>query len=303
MAQLENGMDDRSNAWCFTCSRWAEQDVYIVLPVNPSEFEVVNPLRGTQGETQRGKFMYVHRNPLSKSVIAPCNYTFTIPSGLVLPQFSEAYIREARGLVNEFANSMHALRNAQATDSVNTQLGGDPAEQRRRITDRKIDSYRASALKFEAKRPSRDTVVDYRTRSVAYRFHESAISNIPSLYVADVPIGIQNFYAFIMLLDEQKIFTDKHGNLRNNQVIVHFNSLELPAMTFYGWPDAGGLQFTESVDDYGQFDISFSLFVTAESPSYGYNKFNDMMTKYKAEINGNTTSLERLRSEVLKSPH
>lgn len=298
--QMATGLDDRRNSWIFTSDRFAEHGVYIVLPVNPSSFEVANPIRGTTGETQRGKFMYVHRNPLSKSVIAPCNYTFEIPSGMILPQFSPEYIKQARDLAHEFSTTMHSLRNAQSVNSFTENALGmsdaDKAEQRARIYNNKVSSYRASvANNFESKFPSLDQTLDYRTLSPHYE-SRLGFDNIPSLYVPDVPIGIQNFYAFIMLLDEPKVFTDKNGVVRNNRIIIHFNALELPAMTFYGWPDAGGLSFTEDVESYGEFNITFSVFVTGASPALGYNHFDALMTNYKAEIAGTSTSLDRLRA-------
>lgn len=305
--QLETGFDSRSSSWIFTSNRWAEAGVYIVLPVNPSSLEVSNPIRGIQGETQRGKFMYVHRNPISKSVIAPCNYTFEIPSGFILPQFNEYYIKEARDLAYEYAATMHNARTANpnipsAGNAAASTAGiADQQAQRERITERKLSSFSARVSNYSNRIPGPDQVADYRFKSsinVSDYLSKSPTSpNIPALYVPDVPIGIQNFYAFIMLMDEPCIYTDAQGRIRNNRIIINFNTLELPSMTFWGWWDQGGLSFTEDVENHGEFNINFSIFVTASSPSLGYNNFASLMTNYKAEIQTTSaTSLDRLQN-------
>lgn len=311
--QLANGMDDRRNAFIFTCARWSEVDTYIVLPLNPSTFEVSNPIRGTQGETQRGKFMYVHRNPKSQSVIAPCNYTFEIPSGFILPQFSDDYIKQARDLSLEYAKQMKALRNyvqpwtrpANPNDTSPDQVdSAAAAEQRNRMIETQVSKYQARAGNFVSQYPSEAQTKNYTEQSQAFNLSSTYIdpyNNIPNLYRENVPIGIQNFYAFIALMDEPRVYKSPvTGKLQNNPIIIHFNSPELPAMTFWGWQDQGGLNYTEDVEDYGQFNIQFSIFVTASDPAFGYGKFATMMSRYKAEVASASTSLDRLK-QILKS--
>jgi hypothetical protein len=283
-AGLDEGKDDRNSAFIMSCDRWSEQDVYIVLPINPTSFEVSNPIRGTQGETQRGKFMYVHRNPLSKSVIAPCNYSFEIPSGLILPQFSEAYIREAEALARE------RVENAISETFL------DPDTRTASAV-----SYGARVANYTGMVPGPTQTRDYRTASPYYRAptrQQSATSNIPALYAPNVPIAIQNFYAFIMLADEPRRFVDKRGVLRNNRIIINFNTLTLPNMTFYGWWDQAGITYTEDVESHVEFNINFNIFVTGSTPSFGYNHFHDMMNTYKAMINTQVSSLDILRSTL-----
>lgn len=308
--QLANGMDDRSCSWLFTSARWADYGVYIILPVNPTTFELSKPLRSTQGETQRGKFMYVHRNPKSGSVIAPCNYTFEIPSGLILPQFNDEYITQARYVAMEYAKQMQALRNyvepwSRTTNTPDNVDTAQAAEDRRNNVATQVSKYQARISNFKNEIPAPDQVMDYTRGLTAYSSNEQnfvdTYNNVPDLYLPNIPIGIQNFYAFIMLMDEPRVYKSPiTGQLRNNQIIVHFNSIELPSMTFYGWQDQGGISFTEDVEDYGQFNISFSLFVTASTPGYGIGKFGEMLTSYKAEIASSATSLDRLK-HLLKS--
>jgi hypothetical protein len=331
--QLMNGFDDRSNAWLFTCSRWSENDVYIVLPINPAEFDVDNPLRSAMGETQRGKFMYIHRNPLGKSVIVPCNYTFTIPSGLIIPQFSDTYINEARTLAFQFASQMRGLYDQGQTWTKNFANAGDTspdsidssaqAKQRQQNIATQVSKYRATVdNKYNAHIPGPTQVRDYTTQASATTspFNDTPArpniygqigtggvvdpyNNIPDLYHPNVPIGIQNFYAFIMLMEEPRVYQSAvTGKLENNRIIVHINSTELPAMTFWGWQDQGGINFSEDSEDPGQFNITFSVFVTGSDPGLGYTGFDGLMNRYKAEIASQSTSLERLRSVIASNP-
>lgn len=280
---LDTGKDNRNSGWIFTSDKWAENDTYIVLPLNPSSFEVSNPIRGTQGETQRGKYMYVHRDPLSKSVIAPCNYSFEIPSGNILPQFNEKYILEAQALARERSNNSIS----------ELQLDPDTREASAR-------SYGARVQNYSSQYPSREQTRDYRTQSPSFtspsnaRYH----AGVPALYAPNIPIAVQNFYAFLALADEPRRFVDKNGVLRNNRVIIHFNTLTLPAMTFYGWWDQGGISYSEDAENPGEFTLNFSIFVTGSNPSFGYAHFADMMNNYKASINTNISSLDALRYEL-----
>jgi hypothetical protein len=232
--------------------------------------------------------MYVHRNPKSKSVIAPCNYSFEIPSGYILPQFSQAYITEAQNLAYE--NSSNLVSNSSL----------DPQTREARAA-----SYGARVKEYSSQYPSPDQTRDYRTQSPYFRApnrfiagRQSKHAGVPALYAPNIPIAIQNFYAFLALADEPRRFVDKHGVLRNNRVIIHFNTMTLPAMTFYGWWDQAGISYSEDAESPGEFTLNFSIFVTGSNPSFGYNHFSDLLNSYKAAINTNISSLEALRAEL-----
>ena len=68
----------------------------------------------------------------------------------------------------------------------------------------------------------------------------------------------------------------------------------MPSMTMYGWPDAGGLKMSESAET-PEITLSFDLFITGSSPSFGYLGFDSQVNTYKAEIAAPTESLDRIQ--------
>ena len=311
MSGIHSGQDDRSNAWIFTCDRWAEADTYIQLPINPTSLELSNPLRGTSGETQGGRFMYVYRNPKSKSVFKPCNYSFEIPSGLILPEFSEDYINEAKRLAFDFGTSVmsdYSVRDGRSGMSESTDATADNIYQSRRggANTVTLSQYRAGLRsKMESQfaerqaDPKSSHIADHLAGK-AFRKHDTGVSkspNIPPLYRSDIPVTLQNLWAFMCLMDEPLTYVDSQKRIRNNRRIVHLSTLTLPSMTMYGWPDAGGLKIGEAADQ-PEVTLSFDLFITATNPVMGYANFDGLAGAYKANIATQTTSLERIRAEL-----
>jgi hypothetical protein len=320
-----SGQDDRSNAWLFTCDRWAEYDTYIQLPINPQSMDYSQPLRGTTGETINGRFMYVFRNPKSKSVFKPCNYSFEIPSGCILPEFNIDYIRSAQQTATEYGTQVMSARPDQDTGKGMGFARFNEAEQQAQ-RDRVIsmDRYRAGERArmeelFSDTTPNvrGDHLANKRFRKYVDGTFESMSSkqaaktsrqstatsktnptrNIPPLYRSDIPVTLQNLWAFMSLFDEQKTFVDMHGVLRNNRIIVHMSTLLYPSLTMYGWPDPSGLKFGESADA-PEITLSFDLFVTATVPVMGYMGSEGAVEAYRAHIATPTESLDRLRLEL-----
>lgn len=343
--QLDTGKDDRSNGWVFTCDRWAELDVYILLPINPETFEFSNPIHASEGERYSGKYMYFYRNPKSGSQLMPCNYHFSIPSGFIIPEFSPDYIKQAADISKEAVKKMRFERNgtqpvsdpynyaSDVRDGIEASQYFNPAG-RQGLAERALFSPSAiapaaglppndadmariramateavkskldgKARNFSARVPNREQVGDHR-----YGRYQSLRSaprprNVPMLYLPHIPIGIQNFWAFLALLQEPRVFTDTHGRVRNNRVIVHWNSIVFPYMTFYGWFDPGGISYSESSETPGEFNIEFDIFVTGSNPVVGYKRFADLMRTYKVELTSPTWSVDRLRAELDKLPN
>lgn len=300
---VENsGQDDRSNAWIFTCDRWADWDTYIQLPINPQSFEVNNPLRASQGETQNGRFMYVFRNPKSKSIFKPCNYTFEIPSGCILPGWSQDYIKAAQDAALQYGQL------ALIQDSnLKIKNGRDKAQTQEAI-DKQYDTLqsfragrRAAAETIYSAREQTDpnNVQNYLANK-KFRSNGSGrteMGNIPPLYRKDIPVTLQNLWAFMCLMEEPRVFKDSNGIQRNNRIIVHLSTLVMPSMTMYGWPDAGGLKMSESAET-PEITLSFDLFITGSNPSFSYLGFDTLANTYKAEIASATESLDRLQAQL-----
>lgn len=69
-------------------------------------------------------------------------------------------------------------------------------------------------------------------------------------------------------------------------------------MTMYGWPNAGGLKMSESAET-PEITLSFDLFITGSSPSFGYLGFDSQVNTYKAEIAAPTESLDRIQAQLM----
>lgn len=289
---MSSAYNDRLiGGWTFTCPRWSEYNCYITLPLNPDNFAVANPVRGTQAESLQGKFMYVHRNPKTKSVIAPCEYSFEIPSGLILPQYSEDLVNEAIGLRHAFTAQMLGV-----TNNDNKTISNAASESQRTTLRQSF----ASSVQRVTTKVSPETVKDYRHGAFLRELPEldGAYNNVPVLYVPNIPIGIQNFYAFLMLMEEPKLYKSKSGEIKNNPVIVHLNTLDLPNMTMYGWPVQQGIEFSEDAESPGEFNINFSLFITGSNPGFGYGQLSALLDRYVAGIFSDTYSYDQLKADL-----
>jgi hypothetical protein len=300
-----SGQDDRSNAWIFTCDRWADWDTYIQLPINPQTFEVNNPLRASQGESQNGRFMYVFRNPKSRSIFKPCNYTFEIPSGCILPGWSQEYIQAAQDAALKYGQ----LALIQDNNTRQRRKNGLTKAITQEVIDQQYDilsSYRAGRRAaaetiYSAREPTDpNNVQNYLANK---KFHSNGsgkteMGNIPPLYRKDIPVTLQNLWAFMCLMEEPRVFKDSNGIQRNNRIIVHLSTLVMPSMTMYGWPDAGGLKMSESAET-PEITLSFDLFITGSSPSFGYLGFDSQVNTYKAEIAAPTESLDRIQAQLM----
>jgi hypothetical protein len=321
-----SGQDDRSNAWLFTCDRWMDyDDTCIQLPINPTSWEVSNPVRGSSGETQQGRFMYVFRNPKSKSLIKPCNYSFEIPSGCIVPEFSTEYVKQVQEAVFDYGRMVMSSRpgtvpNADAAlDGHYDADGNENVYYASRANQRtvesmssavRLDSYRAGQKAqientFDSQTAYPYNVADHLAGK-SFRKHSEGLSpkrtgimeNIPPLYRSDIPITLQNIWAFMALMQEPLTFVDSNDIVRNNRIIVHLSTLVTPSLTMYGWPDSGGLKLAESASETPEITLNFDLFITGSSPAFGYTNFDAFASSYKANISTPTTSLDRLRYQL-----
>lgn len=272
-----HNVDDRRNAWVFTCDRWADHGCYILLPVNPANMTISNQLRSSQETTKRGKIVYISRNLKNRSLIRPPEIQFTIPSGNITPMFSNEYINAA---------SEYALSKKQPKfDSTPTQ-------------DRVKDDV-ANLSDYSAIKPSKIAHMKDRTSGTYFgSVSTQTKTNIPNLYNKVTPVGIQNLYAFMMLADEQRYYND-----RPNKIHVHINSLLYPSLFLRCTFTESGLSWTESADDPGQFDLEFTLRVIGTSPSLGYGMLNQFFNLYAAALSEthNSSALDRMRSTLGQS--
>lgn len=259
-------MDDRKNAWVFTCDRWADHGCYILLPINPETLSIQSQLRSATDTTKRGKVVYIARNMKNMSMFKPPEIQFTIPSGNILPMFSDSFIEKA---------SHGAFHNTARGTTKENQV---------------------DLSKYTASKPS--SRVDMRNRKQGTYLDSvkvSAGANIPNLYDANTPIGVQNLYAFLMLADEQKFYKNTPNKIR-----VHINSLLYPSLYLRCAFTESGISWTESSEDPGQFNLEFTLRVVGMSPQIGYTRLNEFLDLYSAALRDtqNTSSLDRIKSQM-----
>lgn len=261
-----NGMDDRRNAWIFTCDRWADHGCYIVLPVNPETLSISMALRSREETTKRGKVVYVSRNQRNDSLFKSPEIQFTISSGNITPEFNREFIDAST------KNSGQSFdQNAPAVDV-------------RRIS------------KYTAKKPG--NLADMKDRITGTQFQSVASRpgmNIPNLYSKLTPVGVQNLYAFLMLADEQKFYNDVPNKIR-----IHINSLLFPSMYLRCTFTEQGISWSESADDPGQFTMNFTLKVIGSSPKIGYKKLNEFFDLYTSALQDaqQSYSVSRIESQL-----
>ena len=264
-----HNVDDRRNAWVFTCDRWAAHGCYIMLPINPETLSLEFGLRAQTETTKRGKIVYIARNQRNDSILKSPELQFTIPSGSILPAFSDEFIQAASN---------------QTRLAVQTRLSSSFTS----------DLPEPTVSKYTASKPSMKKDMRDRTQGT----YMSAVAprpgvNIPNLYDKHTPIGIQNLYAFLMLADEQRFYNDEP-----NKIHVHINSLLFPSLFLRCSFTEAGLSWSESSEDPGQFNLEFTLKVIGTSPKIGYGTLNTFLRNYAQSLNDvqSTPSLVRMRS-------
>lgn len=274
MSYGDNG-DNRDGAWIFTCDRWRAQGCYIALPINPESISIPHALRAEQGQTKRGKIMYIQRehSHLGTSVFQPFDLSFSISSGNILPQFSPEYIADT-------ANASRAIQAYNAklreNDYIDATRGRYQAEQ-------------AKKLNFTQRVPGYKQTADYTAGKIFSHIKTRKASekqNLPDLYQKDVPIGIQNLYAFIALADEQRFYKNSPNKIR-----VFIDTLAFPGLMLtcaFGTE----LQWTETAENPGEVMMNFTLRVINTTPRFTYGNLHQFFNNYQAFLTKNSSNLD-----------
>lgn len=274
----------RNNAWIFTCDSWARENTYIILPVNPGEFNVTLPIRKTQEAYRSTKMTYIWRDTKFKSVFDTPVLEFTVSSGNALPIFNDTYVSGVN-----FASLALASESDDASATKSTLAY---------ITER-----------YSSRFPGSDNHEDVRSGLYANvgsaattdSSTDNSVHNRPDLYYSDLPIGIQNLYAFHALIDERKLVHvfDSNGNKTSdhtdNRCVITVNTLAFPRLLVYGWFAESGLSVSESVDSFGEVTCSFSFIVTDTYPRLSFNHWERLMASYSSEMGSTQSSLDWTR--------
>jgi hypothetical protein len=135
--------------------------------------------------------------------------------------------------------------------------------------------------------PNKDNVGEHRYGAYLTAGFTADKNRIPELYDDSTPVGIQNLYALLNLVNDTWMLetgTKEKPNAVLNRIIVSTSSLAFPSLTFYGFLDEAGLQWSESADQFNNFDTSFNLVVTRTSPRLGYGQLSNLISHYKSSM-------------------
>ena len=271
----------RNNAWIFTCELWAKSNLYIILPVNPGTLDITLPIHKTNEVYRSTRITYVWREPTFKSVFDSPVLEFTISSGNALPMFNDEYI--------EGCSFMSKLITA-----------SDNPQQLKKATDYVSSTY---AAKFPGSANHEDVrtglYAEVGTDNVDNGVMSTAVRNAPNLYFSDLPIGIQNLYAFHALVDERRLFKDTDKTYsQDNRVVVSVNTPAFPRLMVYGWFSESGLTVSEGVDQFGEVTCSFSLVVTDTYPRLSFNHWERLMSNYRENNGASEPTLDWTRIQL-----
>lgn len=239
------GRDDRQESgWVITTDRWKSAGAYIILPINPESLDIAKRIRASEVSMQSGRYIAVSRSTRRDSVYDFPVISFKFNSGNIQPVFSDLYIKRAQQA---------------AATSLNLGVDGS------------------------AKIPSMKNVGSHRYG--AFQNVKAKVkAHVPGLYVDDIPVGIQNLYAILgMMNDTWMLDVQEAGAHRSvlNRVIITSNSLAFPSLTFYGAFDDSGIQWSESAENFNNFDLSFNLVVTHTEPNLNRIQIESLVRTYK----------------------
>jgi len=204
-----------------TCQSWIERQRYILAAINPSEVQWTMAQRAAVQKVYMGEIMHVWKDKIRGTYFDEPSITFNFQSGNIMP------IREL--------------------------------------------PYKQSGT---ARQPVPHTEVEYGTAQAGTALGQRVVqrrvatfTNVPKL-VEDssetqprVPGGLQNFYEFLQLVDEQKILDD--GTI--NYVYIMYNSRIFPEITLAGLFTPDGTSWTDSSNDPNQIGSWSARFTVYDS--------------------------------------
>lgn len=285
MKENNGGLLYRNNAWILTCESWMQDNTYIVLPVNPEQFEITLPIRTTHENYRSTKITYFWRDRGFKSLFDSPIINFNISSGNILPVFSAEY----RDRVAELSEGM---RDTKVTD-IDSLI--------------RMESFQAKMSEYSARFPGAANHARMNTgvfgqvgkpNGEHVNTTDTGHNNIPPLYQPDIPIGLQNVFAMHALAEERRLRhrVDHQGNKTlehtDNRVVAIINTLAFPRLVIYGWFTESGITVDESVNNFGEIMMQFSLVVTDTVPRLRFGQWQELIKTYRDNIGNQESPLE-----------
>jgi hypothetical protein len=251
-----------------------EQNMYILLPVNPGEIQFQMPISVTNESYRSTKITYIWRDRGFKSMFSSPTVNFNIPSGNIFPSFSQSHIEQAQAV----ARGLSTDKDAQGLQSFyNNQIPYGT-----QIKDPRIGAY---------------TGVSNNGKNTT----DAGVNNAPQMYRGDIPIGIQNVYAFHALAEERHIRKVSSPDTNtDNRVVAVLNSLIFPRLVLYGYFGEDGIQTEETSENPGEVNLSFSLVVTDTYPRLKYGNWSELNDMYINQQGSDETTLDFAKTQARK---
>lgn len=251
--------DTRYNPWVLTCERWSQLAQYIVLPINPSDIAWHIPLKVATEQTGRATVSYIWRNSYlgvasdggeasQDSLLQDFELALTFNSGNIAPMFNYARGKGATTTDNSWRPNPGSNADELIAFDEYAAMGNDVLAQRVELPD---DSGYVLA------------------------------------YDKTVPLGVQNLYKVLSLLDEPRITHVPGSNrnaIRSNRICLVMNTPAFPNMVVYGHANPSGVSWEESADNPNSFDVTFTITVTETQPKLGMSGLTTMLSSYKAGV-------------------
>lgn len=124
---------------------------------------------------------------------------------------------------------------------------------------------------------------------------------VDGLYDKIVPLGVQNLYAMLGLVEDVNTFRSENGTT-SNRVIVGMSTLLFPQLLLYGNITPDGLTISMSADNPAEFTVGFSLLVQNSMPKLGYNSWIDLTNTYKNTLFSQQQTIDWMRHIINGAP-
>lgn len=242
--------------WVLTCQKWIEESRYIIAAVNPKDVAWRMPQRSAVQKTRVGEILHIWKDKFRDTFYDEPQLTITFQSGNIMPIRQKPYVTssEKQTLGRIDSNPTSGLQR-DITSAVSS-AGGDQL----------INDVTGAAETLNNRTGT-------RRGSTAPQFEGNTVTrpkrkNNPEEREPVVPPGLDNFYEFIQLIDEQKILDSGDVNF----VYIVYNSRIFPSLTLAGLFTPEGMSWTDSSDDPNQVNSWTANFTVYDS----FPKLNDL---------------------------
>lgn len=120
---------------------------------------------------------------------------------------------------------------------------------------------------------------------------------VNGLYDKIVPLGVQNLYALLGLVEDVNTYNTGNG-VSSNRVVVGMSTLLFPQLLLYGNITPDGITVSMSADNPAEFTVNFSLLVQSSYPKLGYDSWAQLTSTYKDTMFSNSQTLDWMQAVI-----